>query len=163
VRVAVPDGALDRAALDDVTAAFHAEHRGLYGYDFAGDPSQQVEWVNLRVSGIGPITRPEIRRRSDGFETVAERPPQPTGEQGPVVDEGAPTPVSKPPVTRPVCFEAEQGYVDTPVRWRGDLAPGATVTGPAIIEEYGSTVPLHPGFTATVDDFGNLLVRRAGA
>jgi N-methylhydantoinase A len=79
------------------------------------------------------------------------------------VDEGAPTPVSKPPVTRPVCFEAEQGYVDTPVRWRGDLAPGATVTGPAIIEEYGSTVPLHPGFTATVDDFGNLLVRRAGA
>jgi N-methylhydantoinase A len=28
-----------------------------------------------------------------------------------------------------------------------------------IIEEYGSTVPVHPGFTATVDDFGNLLVR----
>ena len=29
-----------------------------------------------------------------------------------------------------------------------------------IIEEYGSTVPVHPGFVATVDDFGNLLVRR---
>ena len=62
----VPDGDLDRAALDGVAAAFHAEHRGLYGYDFAGDPSQQVEWVNLRVSGIGPITRPEIRRRFAG-------------------------------------------------------------------------------------------------
>ncbi len=62
VRVPVPDGDLDRAALDVVAATFHAEHRGLYGYDFAGDPSQQVEWVNLRVSGIGPITRPEIRR-----------------------------------------------------------------------------------------------------
>ena len=46
--------------------AFHAEHRVLYGYDFSGDASQQVEWVNLRVSGIGPITRPEIRRSSDG-------------------------------------------------------------------------------------------------
>ena len=34
--------------------------------------------------------------------------------------------------------------------------------GPVIIEEYGSTVPVHPGFTATVDDFGNLLVRRSG-
>ena len=39
-----------------------------------------------------------------------------------------------------------------------DLAPATSVAGPAVIEEYGSTVPLHPGFTATVDDFGNLLV-----
>jgi N-methylhydantoinase A len=52
------------------------------------------------------------------------------------------------------------GYVETPVLWRGELGPGATVEGPAVIEEYGSTVPLHPGFAATVDDFGNLLVRR---
>ena len=61
---------------------------------------------------------------------------------------------------RAVCFHAEQGYVDTAVLRRTDLAPGAIVAGPAVIEEYGSTVPLHPGFTATVDDFGNLLVRR---
>ena len=44
-----------------VADLFHAEHRALYGYDFSGDPTQQVEWVNLGVSGIGPITRPEIR------------------------------------------------------------------------------------------------------
>ena len=43
---------------------FHAEHRALYGYDFSTDATQQVEWVNLRVSGIGPIQRPEIRRHS---------------------------------------------------------------------------------------------------
>ncbi|HEX3298390.1 MAG TPA: hydantoinase/oxoprolinase family protein [Nocardioides sp.] len=138
VRVPVPDGPLDRAALDGVAAAFHAEHRGLYGYDFAGDPTQQVEWVNLRVSGIGPITRPEIRRRPP----VEEAPDGPPG-----------------PGVRRVCFDADQGYVETPVRWRADLAPGTTVAGPVIIEEYGSTVPVHPGFTATVDDFGNLLVR----
>jgi N-methylhydantoinase A len=46
------------------------------------------------------------------------------------------------------------------VYWRADLAPGDEVTGPAIVEEFGSTVPLHPGFAATVDRFGNLLVRR---
>jgi N-methylhydantoinase A len=62
--------------------------------------------------------------------------------------------------SRPVCFDAEEGYVDTPVVWRADLAPGATLEGPVIIEEYGSTVPVHPGFAATVDDYGNLLVRR---
>ena len=38
-----------------VADAFHAEHTALYGYDFSGDRRQQVEWVNLRVSGIGPI------------------------------------------------------------------------------------------------------------
>ena len=35
-----------------------------------------------------------------------------------------------------------------------------SVTGPAVIEEFGSTVPLHPGFAARVDRFGNLLVTR---
>jgi N-methylhydantoinase A len=139
VRVPVPEGVLDRTVLDDVVAAFHAEHRGLYGYDFAGDPSQQVEWVNLRVSGIGPIRRPEIR-------------PAPSVESAPVE-----------PRSRPVCFDADEGYVDTRVVWRADLAVGTTLAGPVVVEEYGSTVPVHPGFSATVDDFGNLLVRRAEA
>jgi N-methylhydantoinase A len=143
VRVPVPDGELDRAALDGVAEAFHSEHRGLYGYDFAGDPSQQVEWVNLRVSGIGPITRPEIRPISGSSASQASRGPSQADD----------------PRSRSVCFDADRGYVETPVRWRTDLSPGTTVAGPVIIEEYGSTVPVHPGFTATVDDFGNLLVR----
>ena len=37
--------------------------------------------------------------------------------------------------------------------WRTDLAPGTAVEGPAILEEFGSTVPLHPGFTARIDDW----------
>ena len=60
VRVPVPDGELDRAAAEEVAQAFHAAHRQLYGYDFATDPRQAVEWVNLRVSGIGPIRRPDM-------------------------------------------------------------------------------------------------------
>jgi len=28
------------------------------------------------------------------------------------------------------------------------------------VEEYGATVPLHPGFGARVDRFGNLVVTR---
>jgi N-methylhydantoinase A len=149
VRVPVPDGPVDAALLAGVADRFHAEHRALYGYDFAGDAGQQVEWVNLRVSGIGPITRPEIKRveRDGGFEArrLAPQPPVP----------GQPRPPS-----RPVCFAAEDGYVDTPVLWRPDLSPGTTVVGPAIVEEFGSTVPLHPGFVATVDDYLNLVVRR---
>jgi N-methylhydantoinase A len=104
--------------------------------------------VNLRVSGIGPITRPEIRKHSsvDGFETGAGAPSSTTGDA--------------PSSSRAVCFDAAEGYVDTPVLWRPDLAPGAEVEGPVIIEEFGSTVPVHPGFTARVDDYLNIIVTR---
>ncbi|MEO8888758.1 MAG: hydantoinase/oxoprolinase family protein, partial [Jatrophihabitantaceae bacterium] len=122
--------------LDAVAGRFHDAHRALYGYDFRDDAGQPVEWVNLRVSGIGPIQRPELRELPPG-DPDAEK--ARTG-------------------TRAVCFDAGSGYVDTGVYWRADLAPGAVVTGPAIVEEYGSTVPLHPGFTTRVDVFGNLLV-----
>ena len=54
-------------------------------------------------------------------------------------------------------------HATAPVHQRGDLRRGDVVTGPAVIEEYGSTLPLHPGFTAEVDAHGNLLVKGAGA
>ena len=139
VRVPVPEGALDQSVLDGVADTFHAEHRALYGYDFATDPQQQVEWVNLRVSGIGPIRRPEI------VAAAAD------GSAG-----SGTTPRSR----RSVCFDAAQGYVDTPVHWRPDLRPGATVLGPAILEEFGSTIPLHPGFVARVDAYRNVVVAK---
>jgi N-methylhydantoinase A len=133
----VPAGALDSSVVDEVADRFHAEHKALYGYDFSGDPTQQVEWVNLRVSGIGPIKRPEIKHHDAD-------PPVQNGRVG----------------VRMVCFDAEQGYVDTPVVQRSDLAAGAQLAGPVIIEEFGSTVPIHPGFGVRVDEFLNLIVTR---
>jgi N-methylhydantoinase A len=85
---------------------------------------------------------------------VEERPETPVVEERP---EGASR------NHRPVCFDPADGYVDTPVLWRPDLAPGTVVAGPAIIEEFGSTVPLHPGFTARVDEYLNIIVTRSEA
>jgi N-methylhydantoinase A len=144
VRVAAPEGTVDSAYVEQVADTFHAEHRQLYGYDFRGDRDQQVEWVNLRVTGIGPITRPEIQK--------LER-------SGLVTGAGAPSSTS----SRAVCFDAEQGYVDTPVIWRPDLGAGDTFTGPAIVEEFGSTIPVHPGFVVEVDDWANLVIRKETA
>ena len=141
VRVPAPtakDGqSVDGAYVEQVADTFHAAHRQLYGYDFRGDPTQQVEWVNLRVTGIGPITRPEI-------PTLEAAGPHSTTE-------------------RKVCFDADQGYVDTPVIWRGDLGAGDTFAGPAIVEEFGSTIPVHPGFEVVVDDWANLVIRKVVA
>jgi N-methylhydantoinase A len=105
----------------------------LYGYAYRDDRDRNpVEWVNLRVTGVGAIPRP----------TVAAR--KPTEGRG-VRD------VQR----RWVYFD---DWVDAVVLRRDDLEPGESVVGPAVIEEFGSTVPVHPGFTARVDDFGNLLV-----
>jgi N-methylhydantoinase A len=135
VRVPAPDGAVDDAFAESVAKAFHEAHEQLYGYAFRDDPRQPVEWVNLRVSGIGPIDRPRPREL-EGREGGPER--ARTG-------------------VRPVFYD---DWVDSPVYWRAHLVPGDRVTGPAVVEEFGSTVPVHPGFAATVDRFGNLVVRR---
>ncbi|MCA1782946.1 MAG: hydantoinase/oxoprolinase family protein [Intrasporangiaceae bacterium] len=143
VRVPAPDGPVD-SLVDAAFAAtvadrFHAEHRQLYGYDFRGDRDQHVEWVNLRVTGIGPITRPEILAVASADGDLAER--AVTG-------------------TREVCFDATDGYVPTTVYAREHLGAGDTFAGPAIVEEFGSTVPVHPGFGVRVDDYGNLVLTR---
>jgi len=145
VRVAAPEGEVDEAYAADVASRFHDEHRALYGYDFRSDPTQQVEWVNLRVTGVGPITRPELRDLAGADGAAAD------------VRERAHRSV------RPVCFDADAGYIDTDVWWRPDLLAGDTVEGPAVIEEFGSTVPVHPGFVVRVDTLGNLVITRSTA
>jgi N-methylhydantoinase A len=140
VRVPLPDGPLDAAAAAAAVDAFHDAHRRLYGYSFRDRPEQQVEWVNLRVTGVGPIRRPRLRE----------------------VEPGDGDPRRALTGTRPVCFDAAEGPLDAAVYARAALRPGDALAGPAVVEEYGSTVPLHPGFRAEVDRLGNLVVMREG-
>ena len=137
VRVPVPPGPVDAACATQVAHAFHTLHRSLYGYAFpprSGRDDQRVEWVNLRVSGVGPITRPDL----------------PTHEAG----DGDPARALT--GRRRVVFE--EPLDDVPVYWRPDLRPADVLRGPAVIEEFGSTIPLHPGFEAAVDPHLNLLI-----
>jgi N-methylhydantoinase A len=48
-----------------------------------------------------------------------------------------------------------QGFKDTPVYLGADLAPGAEVPSPAIIEESFTTIVVYPGWKARVDDAGD--------
>jgi N-methylhydantoinase A len=168
VRVPVGDGRFGPGLADAAADAFHDAHHALYGYDFRGDPRQQVEWVNLRVTGIGPIQRPELTELAP-----VGRADTGSGVRRPGVSvcrDGAPALPSRGPATaeavtgsRPVVFGRSSAGVSTPLYWRPQLAPGDVVAGPAVIEEYGATVPVHPGFAARVDRFGNLLVAAEGA
>ena len=138
VRVPVPDTQFDVRTADGVAAAFHDAHAALYGYDFRGDARQHVEWVNLRVTGVGPIRRPPL----------PEVPPA-AGDPGRALTG-----------TRPVCFSRGEGICDARIYARDGLGADDVLTGPAVIEEYGATIPLHPGFAATVDTFGSLRITR---
>ncbi len=135
VRVDLPAGErFDEALATGTAEAFHAEHRALYGYDFSDDPTQHVEWVNLRVTGVGPIKRPDLPRVPAGSGAESAR----TG-------------------TRQAYFDK---WVTAALYERSSLGRGDVLHGPAVIEEFGSTIPLHPGFRAEVDGFGNVLITR---
>jgi N-methylhydantoinase A len=96
-----------------------------------------VEWVNLRVTGVGPIRRPAPRVAAPGRGAEGAR----TG-------------------TRRAWFD---GWADAALYDRSRLGAGDLVSGPAVVEEYGATVPVHPGYQVLVDERANLRLTREGA
>jgi N-methylhydantoinase A len=133
IHVPAPDGPVDAAFVAEVEARFHDAHERSYGYGYRDDPSQVVEWVNLRVTGVGAMQRPELDLVGEGAGDALE-------------------------ATRPVFFGDRRH--DAPVYARARLGRGDEVAGPAVIQEFGSTLPIHPRFTARVDELGNVVVGR---
>ena len=97
---------------------------------------QRVEWVNLRVTGVGPMRRP------------------PVAGSAPLEGDASRARVG----SRPVFFDG--AYVETPIYDRARLGSGDALDGPAIVEEPGSTTVVFPTLAARVDDFGNLILSR---
>ncbi|MGI9381790.1 MAG: hydantoinase/oxoprolinase family protein, partial [Methyloligellaceae bacterium] len=130
--VSVPDGGLDAAALDAVAEAFHDRHRQTYGHDNRTEP---VQLVSLRLTTIGEIPSLKIRRQT--------------------ADEGS-DPLKS---TRAVWFR-DTGSVDAAVIDRARLPAGHAQAGPAVIESLESTILVPPGWRATTDDDGFVLLTR---
>jgi N-methylhydantoinase A len=113
---------------------FDAIHEKCHGHA-ASD--QAVEVVNYRVQAIGVVPRVSM-------PTV----PEATGPVDAAV-------VGR----RPAFFPAAPGGpIDIPVYARTRLAAGHRITGPAIVEQYDSTVVIFPEQTAEVDVYGNLVI-----
>src|SRR5437867_1043002 len=129
--VPVPSGELDVAALGRVRAAFDEIYAARYGY---ANPDEPVEVVTWKLSAVGGSPRIALAKAEtqDGARAVKG--------------------------SRRAYFPEARGYVDTPVYDRYALAPGAHLTGPAIVEERESTTVLPPGATASVDEYANLIV-----
>jgi N-methylhydantoinase A len=131
IRIDVPSGSISATTLNNAVDRFHTAHEALYGYSYRD--TQLTEIVNVRVTGIGMIDKPNL----------TERPSE--GKQ------------SEPTDFRQIYFDGR--YRMTPIYDRVQLGSGERITGPAIVEEYGSTTVLQPNQDAHVDQFANLLVR----
>ncbi|CAG9264688.1 hydantoinase/oxoprolinase family protein [Paraburkholderia caribensis] len=125
---------VQRNALDRATigAAFEAAYRTSFGRALDGIP---VRIMNLRYARIG--VRPK-------FDLAVLAPKATT------------MPAS--PGTQAVFHDGQ--WWDAVRYARLDLPVGATVEGPAILEQADTTIWLEPGFSGRVDPLGNLLITR---
>lgn len=117
-------------------AAFHKLHGQTYNHSDANAPT---EFVALRA--VHQCPPPERR-------LLAPR-------------QAAPAAPSPEPSCRPVCLTAEAGHRDVPVYQREALPVGFEFSGPAIVEQADTTTLIHPGHSARVDGFANILVEVA--
>jgi N-methylhydantoinase A len=139
VKVAAPEGPLGARTLEELIERFHDAHELTFGYAYRGE--QPVELVNLRVQAVGEVHRPPAA--------------------APALLASQDTPAPEPSGSRPIWFDGA-GFVDTAVYTRPSLSGGAVLDGPAIVEEFGSTTVVFPGWRARVDDSANLLMERSG-
>ena len=131
--VTVPPGPLTEADVARLRDEFHAMHERAYGY---AAPDDAVELVNVRLAAIGVTPKPR-------------RAPLPEG--------GASADAAR-KGRREIWFAETGGFRPTLVLDRGKLLRGNVVDGPAIIEEADASTLVHPGWTATVDVHGNLVL-----
>lgn len=133
VQVDVPDGVTGLAAVEHMFKDFHRVHDQTFGFHYEGQ--QDVELVNLRVQAIGEQHRPQI----NADMTVKD---------------------AATPFGHRQAFWRSSGWVNCPLYKRTELAIDQRVSGPAIIEEYGSTVVVPASWTVRADAYGNLILEK---
>jgi N-methylhydantoinase A len=116
-----------------VEAAFHQRHLAMYGH---ADEAATIDLVNARLSAYGVVAKPEAARHPGGGAAL----PDALIERRSIRFDGA--------------------AHDCPVWERERLPADAELRGPAIVEEFGATTVVPPGWRGTVDAWGNLRFER---
>ncbi len=114
----------------DPAAPFHQEHQRVYGYS---NPDRAIEVVTVRV-------RARLRTKKPAL--LSQR-PRSRAARGPVLRR----------------IHSAGVWHETPVYPRSSLTK-ATVRGPALVLDYGSTTLIPPGWAFSVDKFGSLKIER---
>jgi N-methylhydantoinase A len=133
--VGLPGGPYDDAS--PTRARLQSAFESAYREKFAlTPPDVPIEFINLRVAIRAPVA---------GSDLVLRAPPTGGGSRA---RKGS----------RPAYFTERGGFVDTAVYDRYRLTVGDEITGPAVVEDQGSTLVVGPDTTARVAPTGNLIV-----
>jgi len=125
---------ISEKTIDKVKDAFHKRHEELYTYC---ERHNAVEVVNIESTIYGRIDKPKLPKLGRGV------------------------PVAKAlKEHRKAIFSATGKATRTPVFDGGLLGGGATIVGPAIIEEVTTTIVIEPGWTARLDASGSYVITR---
>ena len=128
VNVAFPNLDQEPAAfLEQWAANFHDRYQELYSYS---QSEQEIRLVTLRASVVGRLPK------------LNPLPLEP-GNTGPSQEKSR----------RNIYLG---GWVEAPVYEIGDLSPGSSVAGPAILESDFTTVLVEVGDSATIDPYGGI-------
>ncbi len=152
----------DRPTIDDewmseLVESFHEAHETAYGFRASDEP---VELVNLRLTTVGKIARPQMRKldtraSGDAGASVASKGKRPVYFAESATGAGGATGAGEANIAE------SKGFVQTTVYDRAKLPAGAVFSGPAIVEEPDSTTVVHPSWMVTVDDYGNLTIEHS--
>jgi len=137
------------ASRAEAAAAFARAHREAYGYD---QPGEQVEVVALRAVAEG---RPVLSAPPVAWDQGVAAAPRRRRASVPLFRG------SKAGSKAGTGSEGRWREVDLDVVDRAGLSPGDILEGPALVEQHDATTLLSYGDRATVDDAGNLVVRRS--
>jgi N-methylhydantoinase A len=136
LNIAIGAGLGEVAALAAVEDAFHREHKSVYGHE---NRAATIEMVNARLTAFGLVAKPAADRYRSATASLDDA----LVERRPIWFDGAP--------------------VDCPVWERERLPERARLAGPAIVEEFGATTVIPPGWAGEVDERGNLILEREDA
>src|SRR5581483_8321111 len=131
VRVRVPGKIESVETVKLVAQAFEAEYERLFGPGSALKDAG-IELVDYGVDAIGGVRKPAATRHANGTATEP-----------------------KPRTRRKAFCPIVGGMLDTPIYDGATLGAGAKISGPAVIEHPSTTIVLHTGHNARVDEFGN--------
>lgn len=117
------------ASIADVLELFHVLYERRFGH---AQKDSETEIISLRVAAIGRF------------------------QHGTGPAPFAPTPGDPQIGARDVVFDGQTHT--TPILKRDHMAPGKPVNSPAIIEEQSATTVVPPGYSITIDAFGNIII-----
>ncbi len=133
LNVDVGDADSPLPAMDAIEADLHRRHKASYGH---ANFEAVIELVNARLVAYGVVPKPAAEPYRSGTTAMDTARLE----------------------TRPVWFDGAER--SCPVWERDRLPERAELSGPAIIEEFGATTVVLPGWRGALDGLGNIRLER---